>query len=224
MAFRPYTLEEGAFLVKLARRAVEEFLASRRIIEPPPDAPARLLSDNYGVFTTIEKLTTGDKLELRGCIGYPEGYKNVATAIIYSAVAACCEDPRFPTMTPDELDEVVFEVSILSPLQLLQAKPKDLARLVEVGRHGIVVRRGFYSGLLLPQVPVDECWDSEEFLSNGCLKAWLHADCWLDDRTKVYVYEAQLFKEKSPKGEIYERDLKEELARCRERRAGGRAP
>ncbi|MFB6490398.1 MAG: TIGR00296 family protein [Thermoproteus sp. AZ2] len=214
MGFKPYTLEEGVFLVKLARRAVEEYLTSGRAIEPPADTPKRLLTDNYGVFTTIEKLS-GGRLELRGCIGYPEGYKNVAYATIYSALAACCEDPRFPAMTADELNSVVFEVSILSPLELLPPTPKDYLRLVEVGRHGVVVKRGFYSGLLLPQVPVEECWDAEEFLSNGCLKAWLHADCWLDERTKIYVFEAQLFKERSPRGEIYERDLKEELSRCR---------
>ncbi len=214
--FRPYSLEEGIYLVKLARRAVEEYLTRGVVIEPPPDTPPRLLKDDYGVFTTIEKLT-GDKLELRGCIGYPEGYRNVAYATIYSAIAACCQDPRFPAMTADELDEVIFEVSILSPLVQLPQNPKEYLKLVEVGRHGIVVKRGFYSGLLLPQVPVEECWDAEEFLSNGCMKAWLHADCWLDERTKIYVYEAQLFKEKAPRGEIYERDLKQELERCRDR-------
>jgi uncharacterized protein (TIGR00296 family) len=216
MSFRPYSLEEGAFLVRLARRAVEEYLTRGVIIEPPADTPERLLKDPYGVFTTVEKLA-GGKLELRGCIGYPEGYRNVAYATIYSAIAACCQDPRFPAMTSDELDDVVFEVSVLSPLRQLPPNPKEYLKSVEVGRHGIVIKRGFYSGLLLPQVPVEECWDSEEFLSNGCLKAWLHADCWLDERTKVYVFEAQLFKEKAPRGEIYERDLKQELADCRAR-------
>ncbi|MEZ0247694.1 MAG: TIGR00296 family protein [Thermoproteus sp.] len=214
MEFRPYSLDEGAFLVRLARRAVEEYLARGVIIEPPPETPKRLLEDSYGVFTTIERLA-GGRLELRGCIGYPEGYRNVAYATIYSAVAACCQDPRFPAMTLEEVDEVVFEVSVLSPLRLLPPRPKEYLSSVEVGRHGIVIKKGFYSGLLLPQVPVEECWDSEEFLSNGCLKAWLHADCWLDERTKVYVFEAQLFKERAPRGEIYERDLKEELARCK---------
>jgi len=216
VSFRPYSLEEGAFLVRLARRAVEEYLTRGAIIEPPADTPQRLLRDPYGVFTTIEKLA-GGKLELRGCIGYPEGYRNVAYATIYSAIAACCQDPRFPAMTSDELDEAVFEVSVLSPLRQLPQNPKDYLKAVEVGRHGIVVRRGFYSGLLLPQVPVEECWDSEEFLSNGCLKAWLHADCWLDERTRILVFEAQLFKERTPRGEVYERDLKEELAACRAR-------
>ncbi|CCC81391.1 TIGR00296 family protein [Thermoproteus tenax] len=217
--FKPYSLEEGAFLVKLARRAVEEYLRSGRIIEPPPDTPPRLLEDNYGVFTTIEKVT-GERLELRGCIGYPEGYRNVAYATLYSALAACCQDPRFPAMTLDEVDSVVFEVSVLSPLRLLNVKPKEYLTNVEVGTHGLVVKRGFYSGLLLPQVPVEECWTTEEFLSHSCLKAWLHADCWLDDRTKIYVFEAQLFKERSPRGEIYERDLKEELSRCPRYREG----
>jgi len=211
--FKPYSLEEGTYLVKLARAAVEHYLKTGNILVPenPPD---RLLQDNYGVFTTIETLK-GDKYELRGCIGYPEGYKNKLYATILSAIGACCQDPRFPAMRAEELSQVVFEVSILSPLTLLEPDPRKYLEQVKVGVHGLVVRRGPYAGLLLPQVAVEECWSPEDFLTHVCIKAWLPGDCWLDRRTKIYVYEAQIFREAAPQGDIVERDLAAEVsARC----------
>jgi len=214
VVFRPYTLEEGAFLVRLARRAVEHYLRTGELIRPPPETPAKFLADSYGVFTTIETMTEKRTFELRGCIGFPRGYRNVAEAVIASSVAACCEDPRFPPMRLEELSRVVFEVSILSPLKELRADPRELPKLVEVGRHGLVVERFGFSGLLLPQVPVEYCWDSETFLMEACMKAMLPGDCWLDKRTRIYVFEAQLFREAEPGGEIYERDLASELSRC----------
>ena len=213
--FRPYTLEEGAFLVRLARRAVEEYLKTRQIIKPPPDTPERLLKDNYGVFTTIEAVTEGGTTELRGCIGFPRGHVNTARATINSALAAAFDDPRFAPLDPSELDHVIFEVSILSPLEEVEyASPRELANRVKVGVHGLVVERGINSGLLLPQVPVEYCWDSVEFLDEACIKAYLHPTCWADKGTKIYVYEAQIFREDRPRGNVYERNLLEELKRC----------
>lgn len=200
-------------MVKIARVAVEYFLKTGKIITPE-NPPPRLLQDNYGVFTTIET-KHGDRYELRGCIGYPEGHRNTLYAVIYSAIGACCQDPRFPALTLEELPSVVFEVTVLSPLVQVQGDPRTYLEKIAVGRHGLVVRRGPYSGLLLPQVAVEECWTSEEFLIHTCMKAWLPGDCWLDPKTRVYVYEAQLFREKEPNGEIYERDLLSELSRCR---------
>jgi len=210
--FRPYSSEEGAYLVKLARRTVETYLKTGEI-ETPDNPPPRFLSDDYGVFTTIETMR-GNRYELRGCIGYPEGYRNTLHATIYSAIGACCQDPRFPALRPEELPHVIFEVSVLSPLTLLTEDPRRYPEVVKVGRHGLVVRRGPYTGLLLPQVAVEECWTPEEFLIHVCIKAWLPGDCWLDRRTKLYTYEAQIFREKSPMGEVYERDLVSEAARC----------
>jgi len=211
--FKPYSLEEGTYLVKLARAAVEHYLKTGNILVPenPPD---RLLQDNYGVFTTIETLK-GDKYELRGCIGYPEGYKNTLYATILSAIGACCQDPRFPAMRAEELPQVVLEVSILSPLAPLEPDPRKYIDQVKVGVHGLVVKRGPYAGLLLPQVAAEECWSPEDFLMHVCIKAWLPGDCWLDRRTKIYVYEAQIFREVSPQGDVVERDLLAEVsARC----------
>ncbi|MHC1579987.1 MAG: TIGR00296 family protein, partial [Candidatus Alkanophagales archaeon] len=76
------------------------------------------------------------------------------------------------------------------------AKPKDLPKLVEVGRHGLIVKRGIYQGLLLPQVAVEYGWDAEEFLCQTCVKAGLPPDAWLDENTEVSVFEGQIFKER----------------------------
>jgi len=217
--FKPYTLQEGEFLVRLARRAIEEYLKTGRKIEPPPDTPSRLLQDKYGVFTTLELYFGPDRTELRGCIGFPRGYRDVAHAVIESAIAAATEDPRFEPVRLEELKNIVIEVSVLSPLEELKVSSrKELLDKIIIGRHGLVVERGIFSGLLLPQVPVEYCWDTIEFLNETCVKAFLPPNCWLDESTTIYVYEAQVFKEVSPGGPVVERDLVREYEeRCKGR-------
>jgi len=221
--FRPYTLEEGRILVRLARDSIREYLSTGRLMELPSGLPRRLVEDNYGVFTTIETIeeSTGRR-ELRGCIGFPRSTYNVALGVIRSSVAAAVEDPRFTPLTLEELDRVLIEVSILSPMELLQVRdPREYLRIIEVGRHGIVVVRGHRSGLLLPQVPVEQCWDTMTYLSEGCMKAFLHPDCWLDEDTSILVYEAQIFSETKPGGDVVERSLREEIGGCLASSKGG---
>ncbi|RLE54756.1 MAG: TIGR00296 family protein [Thermoprotei archaeon] len=210
--FKPYSIEEGRFLVKLARKAVTEYLIHGKVIDPPSETPEKLLRDRYGVFTTIEVYLGPAHRELRGCIGFPQGYKNVATAVILSAIAAATEDPRFPPMTVDELSKVVFEVSILSPMELIKVEdPRDYLKHIKVGYHGLMIEKGFRSGLLLPQVPVEYGWDEETFLCETCIKAMLPPDAWLERDTRVYRFQAQIFMEVTPNGDVVERDLVEEL-------------
>ncbi|MBU4502657.1 MAG: TIGR00296 family protein, partial [Nanoarchaeota archaeon] len=78
---------------------------------------------------------------------------------------------------------------------------------IKIGRDGLIAEAGFYRGLLLPQVPVEQEWDKETFLSHTCMKAGLMPDAWLDKRTKIYKFQAQVFSEASPNGEIKEREL-----------------
>lgn len=211
--FRPYSLMEGRALIGLARKAVTVYIEEGKIIKPSGDVPDSLLRDNYGVFTTIERLVNG-KRELRGCIGYPRGYTNVAMAVVGSALAAAFEDPRFPPLSQKELNEVVFEVSILSPLEQIRIDdPRRLPKTIRVGYHGLVVEHGIFSGLLLPQVAVEYGWDEETFLCQTCMKAGLTPECWLDRKTTVYRFQAQIFFEKNPGGEVAERDLLDELER-----------
>lgn len=200
------TLEEGRFLVRLARGAVEEYLGSGIEAAPPGDTPSAL-RERSGVFVTIEEYDGGRK-GLRGCIGYPLPHSPLVEATIDSAISAAVRDPRFDPMQRHELDCVVFEVSVLTPPILLEAnRPVDYPKLIKVARDGLVVERGYHKGLLLPQVPVEWGWDEATFLSECCMKAGLPPDSWLSGDVKVYSFTAQVFSEESPAGEIRRRNM-----------------
>ena len=197
--------EDGAFLVKIARRAIELYLTMQRILEPPSDTPEKLMKNGMA-FVTIEKLI-GERKELRGCIGFLEPRNPLIETVIKAAISAATEDPRFEPMTIDELENSVIEVSVLSPYTEI----KDPLNEVEIGRHGIYIVHGILNrGVLLPQVPIDYCWDVETYLAEGCLKAGLAPDAWMSKRTKIYVFEAMIFMEVKPKGEVIIRDLRKE--------------
>ena len=127
--------------------------------------------------------------ELRGCIGYPLPVKPLYQAVMEMAVAAATEDYRFHPLSPDELDQLSIEISVLT-------RPKKVNRTEEiiVGRHGIIISKGYNQGLLLPQVPVEYGWDLETYLSHGCLKAGLPPDEWRRG-VNIEVFEAQVFSE-----------------------------
>ncbi|WP_048084288.1 TIGR00296 family protein [Archaeoglobus profundus] len=191
---RRLTLEEGTKAVKLARKAIEVYLSEGRVIE---DRLSGVFEEKRGVFTTLTKHG-----ELRGCIGFPYPVKRLDEAIIESAIAAATEDPRFPPVSLEEMDEITVEVTILTPPEKLRVKPTELPKYIEIGRHGLMVKYGFYSGLLLPQVAVEYNMDAEEFLSQTCLKAGLPPDCWF--YAEVYRFEGQIFKEAVPRGDVVE--------------------
>jgi len=201
------TLDEGKILVKLARTAVEEYLKTRKPISVPEGLPEKLLQP-CGVFVTINTVESNGEKELRGCIGYPYPTTPLAQAVIDSAISSATQDPRFYPLSLDELDKVVFEVSVLTPPQLVEVeKPSEYHSKIKVGEDGLIVERGFYKGLLLPQVPVEWNWDEEEFLCQCCIKAGLPPDSWLIKGTKVYKFQAIIFEEEKPKGEVRRKTL-----------------
>lgn len=200
-----YSLEDGIFLVKLARRTIERYLADGKTIVVSKDTSEKLKA-KAGVFVT---LNTHPAKDLRGCIGYPEPILPLVNAIIKAAISAATEDPRFPPLPYDELNKTIIEVSILTPPELIRVKTaKDYLKEIEIGRDGLIVEKGFYRGLLLPQVAVDEGWDVEEFLSYTCLKAGLFSDCWFDEETKIYRFSGIVFSETEPRGKIIKKSLK----------------
>jgi uncharacterized protein len=195
------TQQEGEFLVKLARSTVKQFLETGKTAKPPKDTTKKLL-EQCGVFVTISSLRRKEK-ELRGCIGYPYPTAPLVQAVIDNAVNAATEDPRFEPLSASELDKVVFEVSVLTPPELVEAKnPKEYLSKIKVGEDGLIVERGFYKGLLLPQVPVEWGWCEEEFLCQCCVKAGLPPDSWLTKDAKVYGFHAIVFEEETPNGEV----------------------
>ncbi len=199
-------LEEGKFIVQLARNAVEEYLKSRKRISIPNSASEKLLQP-CGVFVTINTIRHGEK-ELRGCIGYPYPTTPLAQAVIESAISSATQDPRFYPLSLSELDTVVFEVSVLTPPQIIEAKkPNEYPSKIKVGEDGLIVERGMFKGLLLPQVPVEWKWNEEDFLCQCCIKAGLPPDCWLLEDTKIYKFQAIIFEEEQPRGKVKRKAL-----------------
>jgi AmmeMemoRadiSam system protein A len=104
------------------------------------------------------------------------------------AEAAAFDDPRFPPVTKEELKDLSIEISVLTPFKQIT----DVSE-IEVGKHGIYMERGFYSGLLLPQVATEYGWDRETFLEQTCRKAGLPPDAWKEKNTKIYIFSADIF-------------------------------
>jgi uncharacterized protein (TIGR00296 family) len=200
-------LDDGKFLVELARETVKEYLQNHKTLKPPI-----YISENLkvpcGVFVTISTIHNREK-QLRGCIGYPYPNEPLVQAVIDSAINAATEDPRFEPMQAKELDNVVFEVSVLTPPEQIQVDdPKEYLNKIKVGEDGLIVENGFYKGLLLPQVPVEWGWCEEEFLCQCCMKAGVPPDKWLAKGTKIYRFKALVFEEEKPNGKIKQVNLK----------------
>lgn len=199
------SLEEGKILVKIARKAIMEYL-EKRIIIPPPEVSGKLI-EKMGVFVTLNALREYGK-ELRGCIGFPQPILPLIEATIRSAISAATEDPRFLPVELDEMDTITIEVSVLTPPQLIKVDdPKKYPEKIKIGEDGLIVEKGFYKGLLLPQVAIEWNWNEEEFLCQTCIKAGLDPSSWLDKKVKIYKFQAQIFEEESPNGEIFEREI-----------------
>ena len=195
------SLEEGKFLIQLARSAVNEKLEKGKTVQPPEETPKKLF-EQCGVFVTINSLRGGKK-ELRGCIGYPYPTSPLVGAVIDSAINAATQDPRFYPLTLKELSKVVFEVSVLTPPERVEVKnPKEYLTKIKVGEDGLIVERGYCRGLLLPQVPIEWGWCEEEFLCQCCVKAGLPPDSWLTKDAKIYKFKAIIFEEETPLGEV----------------------
>lgn len=174
--------DEQEFLLRLARQTLEQYLKTGKRLKTKVENEKLL--EKRGAFVTLK---VDD--HLRGCIGYPLPYKSLYETIIEMAIAAATQDYRFSPVTPEELPRTKIEISVLS----LPEPIKDVKE-IEVGKHGIIVSKGFNKGLLLPQVPVEYDWDLETFLRHGCLKAGLDEDEWKKG-LEIEVFSAQVFSE-----------------------------
>ena len=188
---------DGVVLVKTARKAVTEFLSNGNRMKLESDLEEKF-SFNSGVFVTLNNPNG-----LRGCIGFPMPEKKLSHAIIEGAIAAATEDPRFSPVKTNELNDIVFEVTVLTPpVEIDVSDPMEYLKKIKVGRDGLIIRHSFSSGLLLPQVPVEYGWDVEEFLQHTCEKAGLARDTWKNESVKIEKFEGIIFKEEMPNGVI----------------------
>jgi len=179
------SLEEKRELLSLARRAIEACLRdpSRGFAEPA-EAGLRI---GGGAFVSLHR---GE--ELRGCIGRVLSSNPLYLTVQEMAVAAATQDFRFPSLRPEELPEIDIEISVLSV-------PREISGVgeIRVGEHGLIIRSGASSGLLLPQVGTEYGWDAETFLSHTCVKAGLPMDFWKRGRPRIEAFTAEVFSEKS---------------------------
>lgn len=169
-----------------ARGVIEQVVRGGDAGRPP--APLESAASFGGVFVTLKKLG-----RLRGCIGTLDSSRPLAEAVRDAALAAALRDSRFPPVTPAELPDLAIEVSILSapwPMRSLD----DL----QVGVHGIIVRKGLQRGLFLPQVAVEHRLDKQTFLSRCCSeKAGLPPNAWQNPDTEVLLFTADVFRERA---------------------------
>ena len=177
----PLPSDDRCALLKLARQAI----TSAVTLQPMPAIPTLLDTRiGSGAFVTLHQ-----QGRLRGCIGLLESPANLAETVARCAALAAKEDPRFNPVTASEIADLEIEISVLSPLRA--AKPEE----VEPGTHGLRVRRGACSGVLLPQVASRYQWSRERFLEETCHKAGLAADAWRDPETLIEVFTAEILSE-----------------------------
>ncbi len=197
-----FTQEDGEKAVEMARKAMESAVKDEDM--PRFEYPEKF-EDKMGAFVTINRYLSED---LRGCIGYPEPTFQLKKAIQQGAQNAAVSDPRFPPLEEDELDSVVVEVSLLTPPEKVEyVDPSELPDKITCGKHGLIASKGSRRGLLLPQVPVDQGWDEEEFLDHTCRKAGLRPTEWRNGNCQIESFEGVIFAEKEPYGEVVKRDI-----------------
>ena len=183
---------DGVFLIKIARMAVTEFLSNGKRMKLESEYEKRF-SFNSGVFVTLSNPDG-----LRGCIGFPMPDKKLSHGIIDAAIAAATEDPRFSPVKTNELNDIVFEVTVLTPpVEITVNDPMEYLEKIKVGRDGLIISNSFSSGLLLPQVPVEYGWNVEEFLQHTCEKAGLEKNVWKNEKVKIEKFEGIVYKEET---------------------------
>ena len=189
------SLKDAKILISLARRVIASVLEGQAT--PKFSQSGEALSQKAGVFVTLRSYP--DK-QLRGCVGLPTPDLPLWEAVIHSALSSAFRDPRFSPIKREELDRITIELSVLTPPK--EVPKESLPDSIKVGRDGLIIELAGRKGLLLPQVAVEYGWSPEEFLSRTCEKAGLDRDCWRWKDTKVFTFQAEVFEEKEPCGEV----------------------
>ena len=183
-------------LLELARESIKTYFKGEKPGKPILEK-VKHLSERRGVFVTLHK-----DGELRGCIGFPMPVHSLNTAIIEAARSAAFHDPRFPPLEEDELDRVEIEISVLTlPQEIKVSHPNEYLDRIRIGEDGLIVQGPFGSGLLLPQVAVENNFNVQKFLNCLCQKAGMGFNCWKDLNNRISKFQAIIFSEKEFKKE-----------------------
>lgn len=181
--------QEGELALKTARSSLENAVIGEAAENENP--LPEIFKEKRGVFVTLT-----ENGELRGCIGYPYPVIELGDAIKEAAVHSALHDPRFQPVRSEELSEIKVEVTILTQPVILEGDASDRPSKIIIGKHGLIAQMDGYSGLLLPQVAEEYKWNSEEFLSQTCIKAGLQKDSWKENKCTIQTFEGQIFTEK----------------------------
>ncbi|HJR84039.1 MAG TPA: TIGR00296 family protein [Nitrososphaeraceae archaeon] len=194
------TFGEGTKLVRLARTAVESYLKNGKIITSTIKS-----NKKAGIFVTLYQIdSSNSEKKLRGCIGHTIPSWNIHDTVISAAINAATKDPRFIALSQEELENVIFEVSVLTKPTLIQVdNTKAYQSEIVIGRDGLLIESKYGSGLFLPQVPVEQKWTIAEYLTNLCYKAGAPVDAWKLPDSKLYKFHTIVFSEKLPNREIH---------------------
>ncbi len=183
-------IEEKKFLINLARKTVEQCVKGEKIPGVGlADDLSPVLKKKAGVFVTLRK-----NGRLRGCIGYIEPVKPLCEAVIDMAVNSATRDTRFSPVSEAELKDIDIEISVLTPPEMV-AGPDEFIP----GEHGIIIKKGMYQSVFLPQVASEQGWGREDTLSHLCMKAGLPADAWKKPGMDFYIFKGIVFSEEALK-------------------------
>ncbi|MGA8042962.1 MAG: AmmeMemoRadiSam system protein B [Terracidiphilus sp.] len=169
-------------LLDVARRSVEQAVGTQSLYQVSATGDMTL-DQERGAFVTLKKAG-----QLRGCIGVTQATEPLYQTVRDIAALAALRDPRFQPVTVQELPQLEYEVSVLSPLA-----PVFDVKQIHVGQDGLLMKNGLNEGLLLPQVAVEQGWDRNTFLEETCGKAGMSPNCWKDDNTDIFRFTAVVF-------------------------------
>lgn len=176
--------EQRKALLRIARQSIAAVIEGHSVDWKADDFD-ETLQQPAGAFVTLTR--DGD---LRGCIGSIRAVEPLYTAVASSAISAAFRDPRFPPLAPGELEHLELEISVMGPIE----RVTDIDAIV-VGRDGLIISRGSYAGLLLPQVATEYGWDRQTLLEQTCRKAGLPPDAWRDQDCRIEKFSAFVFGE-----------------------------
>jgi AmmeMemoRadiSam system protein B/AmmeMemoRadiSam system protein A len=176
--------KDKATLMNIARTTIEDCVKGEKVPDFEIDSP--ILKEKRGAFVTIR-----ENGQLRGCIGYIEAIKPLYLTIREMAQAAALNDPRFNPVSTRELESIDLEISVLTPLK----KINDVSE-IQIGKHGVLLKKGYYQGVFLPQVATEQGWDRTTFLNELCHKAGISdPNCWREKDAELYIFSAEVFEE-----------------------------
>ncbi len=172
---------EKKILINIAKKTIKARLENDKLPDFYYDQEA--LNQEVGAFITLK--IDG---QLSGCVGAIIAKKPLYMTISDMALQAAFHDPRFSPQKIDGYDGLEVEISVLTPFKKIKSIDE-----IEVGKHGLMINKGYNSGLLLPQVAIEHNWDRNTFLEHACIKAGLDADVWKESDAEIFIFSAEVF-------------------------------